>query len=260
VGMPAMHRAVVRGAPAGAHGARGDTQAGWRHRWERPQARGGDGGDDARARVATGLFRGGSTRARRRGLVFPARRPAGRGRKRVGRSAGLTALRAVPGYGSLIAASFVLGAVIFATTGHVVLHIIEAVAAGPGLAGLRSPASKSRGAPAVLTAGGCGPPVQVRRALRRRGPPWPHAPLGHRLPRCRRRQVGVGGSRCFPRPRRRHHRLPEVLLRLPDHDSARWTDGRGHGRRAVCRERRRSPRRRWDTPRTSPLTGFCGSD
>ncbi|MFB6167309.1 MAG: MFS transporter [Haloferacaceae archaeon] len=136
VGMPATNRAVVRVAPAGAHGLAVNIK---------------QVGVTAGSGLGAVLVTGATTLAlgwRAGFLAAGALAVAGAGwyalradRSGAGGSGSVDlpdvgALRAVPGYVSLVAAGFFLGAALFATTGHVVLHMTEAVAAGPGLAGL----------------------------------------------------------------------------------------------------------------------------
>jgi MFS family permease len=136
VGMPATNRAVVRVAPAGAHGlAVNLKQVG---------VTAGSGLGAVLVTAATTLTLGWRAGFLAAGVLALA--GAGWYAVRADRSGAggsgsvglpdLGALRAVPGYGPLVAAGAFLGAAIFATTGHVVLHMTEVVAAGPGLAGL----------------------------------------------------------------------------------------------------------------------------
>lgn len=136
VGMPATNRAVVRVAPPGAHGlAVNLKQVG---------VTAGSGLGAVLVTAAATLTLG----WRAGFLAAGAFALAGAGwyALRADRSGDdgsgsvdlpdLAALRTVPGYAALVAAGFFLGAAIFATTGHIVLHMREAVRAGPGLAGL----------------------------------------------------------------------------------------------------------------------------
>jgi MFS family permease len=136
VGMPATNRAVVRVAPPGAHGlAVNLKQVG---------VTAGSGLGAVLVTAATTLtlgWRAGFVAAGVLALVGTGWYALRADRSGAGGSGSvdlpdLAALRAVPGYSALVAAGFFLGAAIFATTGHVVLHMTEAVRAGPGLAGL----------------------------------------------------------------------------------------------------------------------------
>ncbi len=136
VGMPATNRAVVRVAPAGAHGlAVNVKQVG---------VTAGSGLGAVLVTAATTLalgWRAGFLAAGALALAGAGLHALRADRSGAGGSGSLAlpdiaALRAVPGYPALVAAGFFLGAAIFATTGHVVLHMTEAVAAAPGLAGL----------------------------------------------------------------------------------------------------------------------------
>ncbi len=136
VGQPATNRAVVRVAPVGAHGlAVNAKQVG---------VTAGSGLGAVLVTAATTLalgWRAGFLAAAALALVgagWYARSADGDGDDRSGVVAlpDLEALRTVPGYLPLVVAGLFLGAAIFATTGHVVLHMRETVAATPGLAGL----------------------------------------------------------------------------------------------------------------------------